>query len=77
MTTPEPGWEEFQKAYSLLGQRFDGVPLLNQTNYLTRDMVVTAFGDRIDALERQRVALDPTGRFLSPYFSELLASPAA
>lgn len=77
VTTPEPGWEEFQKAYSLLGQRFDGVPLLNQTNYLTRDMVVTAFGDRIDALERQRVALDPTGRFLSPYFSELLASPAA
>lgn len=75
VTTPEPGWDEFQKAYDEFAPQFGGQPLLNQTKYLTRDLVVAAYGDRIDALERQRVSMDPDGRFLSPYFRELFAAP--
>lgn len=75
VTTPEPGWEAFQVAYDQFAQAHGGQPLLNQTKYLTRQSVLTAYGERIDTLERHRVRLDPDGRFLSPYFRELFGSP--
>ena len=75
VTTPEPGWQDFQLAYDKFAQQHGGQPLLNQTKYLTRESVLTAYGERINTLESHRVALDPGGRFLSPYFQELLGSP--
>lgn len=72
VTTPEPGWDLFLEAYAELAQQHGGIPLFNQTKHVTRDAALAAFGSRLDQLEQQRRSIDPDGRFLSPFFADLL-----
>ncbi len=72
VTTPEAGWDDFLLAYNQFATAHGGRPLLNQTKHLTRQEVRDAYGTRVDILERRRAAMDPGGRFLSPYFRDLL-----
>ena len=50
-----------------------GVPLLNQTPFLTREQVRKAFGVLIQQFGARRNAADPKDRMLDTYFRELLS----
>jgi len=71
VTTGEPGWDDFLQAYNRFCSGHDGVPLFNQTKWLTREQVHKAFGARIGEFEATRCTLDPGDRFLNTYFREL------
>jgi FAD/FMN-containing dehydrogenase len=73
VSTGNEGWTEFLTAYNELCSELGGVPLLNQTDLLTRAQVDKAFEDRPALFDRYRRQYDPTDRLLNPYFSELLA----
>jgi FAD/FMN-containing dehydrogenase len=73
VSTGDSGWKEFLAAYNAFCADRGGVPLLNQTFGLTRDMVDRAFGSRIDAVRAQRLIHDPGDRLLNEYFRTLLS----
>jgi FAD/FMN-containing dehydrogenase len=77
VSTGNPGWEDFLRAYNDLCSELGGVPLFNQTNLLTRAHVDKAFGDRPAKFDARRRQYDPTNRLMNPYFEELLGQPAA
>jgi len=68
-------WEEFLVAYNEFCSAEGGIPLFNQTPFLTPEQVRRAFGDRLDELEAYRKKWDPDDRLLDSYFRELLAKP--
>lgn len=72
VSTGDPGWEGFLRAYNDFASARGGVPLLNQTPLLTPAQAARAFGARLETLRRERRRLDPEDRFLSPYFRNLL-----
>jgi hypothetical protein len=74
VSTGNPGWDDFLRAYNELSSGLGGTPLFNQTNLLTREQVNKAFGDRVAKFESYRKQYDPTGRLVNPYFRELLGS---
>lgn len=77
VSTGNPGWEDFLRAYNDLASSLGGVPLFNQTNLLTRDQVARAFKTRPQLFESYRQRYDPTDRLLNPYFKELLGRAGA
>ncbi len=50
-----------------------GVPLLNQTPFLTAAQVKKAFGDRLKLFAEARAEADPKNRMLDSYFRDLLS----
>jgi L-gulonolactone oxidase len=71
-STGGPEWEEFLRAYNDFCSERRGVPLLNQTPFLTRDHVRRAFGTRLQQFGAIRREADPRDRLLDSYFRELL-----
>lgn len=76
VTTGSAGWDEFLIAYNDFCSEHGGVPLFNQSKWLTRAQVARAFGDRIDVFWRLRCEYDPDERLLNNYFRELF-TPAS
>jgi FAD binding domain len=72
-STGGPEWEEFLRAYNRFCSDRHGVPLFNQTPYLTRDQAQKAFGVRLQQFATIRKAADPKDRMLDSYFRELLS----
>jgi FAD/FMN-containing dehydrogenase len=70
-TAPE-GWNDFLVAYNEFCSKNGGSPLFNQTPFLTHAQVKKALGARLDKFVEYRRRFDPTNRFLTPYFSEIL-----
>jgi len=66
-------WEQFLHHYNEFCSARRGVPLLNQTPFLTREQVRKAFGVRIQQFAARRKAADPKDRMLDSYFRELLS----
>jgi L-gulonolactone oxidase len=66
-------WEEFLHAYNDFCSERRGVPLFNQTPFLTREQVRRAFGARIQQFAASRKKADPKDRMLDSYFRELLS----
>ena len=66
-------WEEFLRVYNDFCSARGGVPLLNQTPFLTAAQVRKAFGDRLKQFAEARAAADPKNRMLDSYFRELLS----
>jgi FAD/FMN-containing dehydrogenase len=71
-STGGPEWEAFLRAYNQFCSDRHGLPLFNQTPFLTRDQVQKAFGVRLQQFAAQRKAADPKDRMLDSYFRELL-----
>src|SRR3954452_17516333 len=67
VSTGTLGWDAFLREYNSLCSDLGGTPLFNQTNLLTRDQVVRAFGERVDRFEKQRRHYDPSNRLLNNY----------
>jgi hypothetical protein len=72
-STGGPEWEEFLLAYNDFCSERRGVPLFNQTPFLTRDQVRRAFGTRLQQFAARRKEIDPQDRLLDSYFRELLS----
>lgn len=77
VSTANPGWPEFLTAYNQFCSDHGGVPLFNQTDAITPAQVRKALGARLDKLIAARTQFDPGGRFFSPYFRDMLATPSA
>jgi FAD/FMN-containing dehydrogenase len=73
VSTGGPAWVAFLGAYNQFCSDHGGIPLMNQTFGLTRDLVQKALGDRLKAFAEARQSFDPGGRLLNDYFRNLLA----
>ena len=73
VSTANPGWKTFLDAYNRFSSDHNGIPLMNQTYGLTRDMVRKALGARLQAFADARKTFDPNDRLLNDYFRDLLA----
>jgi FAD/FMN-containing dehydrogenase len=72
VSTANPGWEQFLPVYNQFCSDHGGVPLLNQTPFLTRAQVEKALGDRWQQFGAARREYDPGNRLLNSYFRDLL-----
>lgn len=68
----DPLWIEFNRRYNDFVAQFGARPLLNQTKQLNRDVVYQTLGDDWKQLLSHRKQSDPSGRFLSKYFANLM-----
>ena len=66
------GWKRFLEEFNVFCSKKGGVPLLNQTPYLTREQVRGAFAERLTDFEAVRRRFDPGNRMLNAYFAEFL-----
>jgi hypothetical protein len=64
------GWDEFLRAYNAYCSERGGVPLFNQTKWITPSQACTAFGDRIARFREQIERHDPDQRMLNAYFRD-------
>jgi len=71
VTTGAPGWDGFLVAYNEFCSSHNGVPLFNQSKWLTRIQVQKAFTKRIAEFWSIRTEFDEDERFLNHYFREL------
>jgi FAD/FMN-containing dehydrogenase len=76
VSTGDPGWEGFLRAYNEFASTRGGIPMLNQTPSLTAEQVARAFGSRLDTFKQERTRRDADGRLFSDYFQELLGVKA-
>jgi FAD/FMN-containing dehydrogenase len=72
VSTANPGWKAFLKAYNDLCSNRGGIPLLNQTFGVTRTQAQKALGDRLKVFAEARKTYDPGNRLLNDYFGDLL-----
>jgi hypothetical protein len=72
VTTPGPGWDDFLRAYNAFCSERGGLPLFNQTKWVTPEQARRAFGDRLVKLEKYRKQYDPEDRLLNEYFAGIL-----
>jgi FAD/FMN-containing dehydrogenase len=76
VSTANPGWATFLPVYNQFCSDHGGIPLLNQTPKLTRDLVVKSLGARLQQFADARRTYDPNGRLLNAYFRDLLGEPS-
>jgi hypothetical protein len=66
-------WDQFLRAFNEWASPRGGIPLLNQSPFVTKQQVVAAYGDRWKKLSDWVRTVDPDGRMVSPFFADLLA----
>ena len=71
VSTSNPGWREFLTEYNKFCSERYGVPLLNQTWGVTREMAERVYGDRLETMAATQKQFDPEGRMLNQYFRDL------
>jgi FAD/FMN-containing dehydrogenase len=72
VSTGGPGWDQFLAAYNDWCSSRGGIPLFNQTKWLTREQVRRAFGSRLELFRTYRRRYDPDDRMLNDYFRDLI-----
>jgi FAD/FMN-containing dehydrogenase len=72
VSTANPGWPTFLAAYNQWCSDHGGLPLINQTPYLTRALAEKCLGDRWKQFAEARRTFDPNNRLLNAYFRDLL-----
>ena len=65
-------WADFLRAFNDWPHARGGVPLLNQSPFLTKQHVVDAYGDRWQTLTRWVRTMDPDGRMVNEFFAALM-----
>jgi len=65
-------WPAFLKAFNDWAHRRGGIPLLNQSPFVTKAHVVAAYGDRWKKLGEWLRTIDPDRRMVNEFFAELL-----
>lgn len=72
VSTGDPGWTDFIKAYNTFCSDLGGVPLFNQTRGITPSQARKAFGDSLQEFKHYRQQFDPENRLINSYFREVL-----
>jgi FAD/FMN-containing dehydrogenase len=65
-------WPTFLKAFNEWAHQRRGIPLLNQSPFVTRTHVAAAYGDRWITLGEWLRTIDPDRRMVNEFFAELL-----
>ena len=73
-STDNDAWHQFLRAFNEFASKRNGIPLLNQSPFVTQAQVQKAFGDRWQQFSDAVHKTDPNGRFLNPFFAALLNS---
>jgi len=71
-TPDEQTWNEMNRRFAEFAVEHHARPLLNQTKQLSKSVVTRTLGADWQTLSAKRLTADPTGRFLSRYFKDLL-----
>ena len=71
VATGGEGWQQFLEAYNDFCSARGGMPLFNQTPFLTDEQAIAALGPEIEVLRGLCSRYDPRHRFLNAYFREL------
>jgi hypothetical protein len=66
-------WQRFLRAFNDFASQRNGIPLLNQSPFVTQAQVQAAYGQRWQQFSAAVRSADPAGRMLNPYFASLLA----
>ena len=66
------GWADFLRAFSEWASKRSGIPLFNQSPFITKPMVQLAFSERWTEFSYWVRSVDPDRRLLNPYFEEIL-----
>ena len=69
----QAAWADFLRAFNEWAHPRKGIPLLNQSPFITKQHVVDAYGDRWKKLCDWVRTVDPDGRMVSPFFAALMA----
>lgn len=72
VSTGDPGWDDFLVAYNQFCSDRGGVPLFNQTKWITPPQAKKAFGQRLETFKEYRNQYDPNDRMLNEYFKSML-----
>jgi hypothetical protein len=65
-------WADFLKAFNEWAHQRGGIPLLNQSPFVTKAQVESAYGDRWTKLAGWLRTVDPDRRMVNEFFAELL-----
>lgn len=68
----QAAWDRFLKEFNEFATKRNGIPLLNQSPFVTRAHCEKAFGARWTEFSRWVRSVDPDRRMLNPFFAELL-----
>ncbi len=68
----KPAWDRFLHEFNDFAHKRNGIPLLNQSPFLTQQHMLTGYGDRWREFSAWVRSVDPDGRMLNPFFAELL-----
>ncbi len=72
-STDNTAWDAFLQAFNDFAFQRGGIPLLNQSPFVQRQHVQTAYGQRWTQFSAAVRSMDPQGRMLNPYFAALLS----
>jgi FAD/FMN-containing dehydrogenase len=65
-------WEQFLREFNAWASERGGIPLLNQSPFVTREQVVAAYGDRWAKLCDWLRTVDPDRRMVNQFFADLM-----
>jgi len=72
--TDVPAWQAFLQKFNDFASQRNGIPLLNQSPFVTQANVRAAYGQRWLQFSAAVRTMDPTGRMLNPFFAALLSA---
>jgi len=71
--TDQSAWDRFLREFNEFAAKRKGIPLLNQSPFVTRHHCEQAFGTRWTEFSTWVRSVDPNGRMLNPFFRDLLS----
>ena len=71
----QAAWDRFLREFNEFATTRRGIPLLNQSPFVTREHCERAYGARWTEFSRWVREVDPDGRMVNPFFRELLSAP--
>jgi hypothetical protein len=72
--TDVSAWQAFLQKFNGFASQRNGIPLLNQSPFVTQANVQAAYGQRWIQFSAAVRTMDPTGRMLNPFFAALLST---
>ncbi len=71
--TDQAAWDRFLREFNEFAAKRNGIPLLNQSPFITREQCEQAYGARWTEFSDWVRSVDPDGRMLNPFFANLLS----
>ena len=69
----QAAWDRFLREFNEFASRRNGIPLFNQSPFVTREHCERAYGARWTEFSRWVRSVDPDERMLNPFFRDLLS----